>query len=426
MNNYKSCKSYEIIFGDGLFFEFKALKLTNNNVLAKAKVHHSMAFSLPPLRPWVAFNPAGGVITAHCDCIAGLGECCSHVGAIIFGALVVNAQKTTLTVTDQPMKWLRKSVKPGMVDTISELKNTQKKAKKKKKVSHSDLTVEEFTKMMDEFMDNGIPAGILTVLPQYSMNFIPLELRVTLPEPMSSLFSLELKGKPMNVLLLESERYFHKYSVSEEQVSSIEQLTRKQSKSENWNKYRRGRVTASMVKSVVSTKIDNPAKTTVMKSCYPMINTFTTEATKWGVQNEKKALKSWKKLMEQRSWHTGFTISDAGLTISTDFPFLAASPDAHFNCPCHGKAVVEVKCPFKHANSVIRDAALQDLEFCLSLNQNGQLYMKRNHAYYHQVQFQMLVCRVNICFFIVYTKVDLVALRIRYDEKFCDSILPKC
>ncbi|KAI9565338.1 hypothetical protein GHT06_009130 [Daphnia sinensis] len=108
----KHCKSYEIIFGDGLFFEFKALKLTNNNFLAKAKVHHSMAFSLPPLRPWVAFNPAGGVITAHCDCIAGLGECCSHVGAIIFGALVVNAQKTTLTVTDQPMKWLRKSVKP--------------------------------------------------------------------------------------------------------------------------------------------------------------------------------------------------------------------------------------------------------------------------------------------------------------------------
>nr|CAH0107992.1 unnamed protein product [Daphnia galeata] len=35
------------------------------------KVQHSMAFSLPPLRPWVAFNPAGGVITAHCDCIAG-------------------------------------------------------------------------------------------------------------------------------------------------------------------------------------------------------------------------------------------------------------------------------------------------------------------------------------------------------------------
>ncbi|KZS14396.1 Uncharacterized protein APZ42_020258 [Daphnia magna] len=61
-----------------------ALKLGNGNVLAQEKVHHSMAFNLPPsLRPWVAFNSAGGVITAHCDCIASLGECCSHVGAIL-------------------------------------------------------------------------------------------------------------------------------------------------------------------------------------------------------------------------------------------------------------------------------------------------------------------------------------------------------
>ncbi|KZR95535.1 Uncharacterized protein APZ42_010704 [Daphnia magna] len=62
----------------------------NGNVLAQAKVHHSMAFNLPPLRPCVAFNSAGGVITAHCDCIAGLGECCSHVGAILFGAQAVD------------------------------------------------------------------------------------------------------------------------------------------------------------------------------------------------------------------------------------------------------------------------------------------------------------------------------------------------
>jgi hypothetical protein len=59
------------MFGDGLFFLSKALKLTNNDVLAKAKVRHSMAFSLPPLRPWLAFYLAGGIITAHYDGIAG-------------------------------------------------------------------------------------------------------------------------------------------------------------------------------------------------------------------------------------------------------------------------------------------------------------------------------------------------------------------
>lgn len=40
--------------------------------------------------------------------------------------------------------------------------------------------------------------------------------------------------------------------------------------------------------------------------------------------------------------------------------------------------------------------------------------------------FKCLCAELIFVFFIVYTKVDLVALRIRYDEKFCDSILPKC
>jgi len=53
MKNYRSCNSYKIINGEGLFFYFKCLKLTNLNVICSAKVHHSMAFSLPPLRPWV-------------------------------------------------------------------------------------------------------------------------------------------------------------------------------------------------------------------------------------------------------------------------------------------------------------------------------------------------------------------------------------
>ena len=55
-----------------------------------------------------------------------------------------------------------------------------------------------------------------------------------------------------------------------------------------------------------------------------------------------------------------------------------------------------------------------------------ELFDLSDYFFNFQVQFQMLVCRVNICFFVVYTKVDLVALRIRYDEKFCDSIIPKC
>ena len=37
-----------------------------------------------PLKPWVAATNEGTVVTAHCNCMAGLGGACSHVGAILF------------------------------------------------------------------------------------------------------------------------------------------------------------------------------------------------------------------------------------------------------------------------------------------------------------------------------------------------------
>jgi hypothetical protein len=49
------------------------------------------------------------------------------------------------------------------------------------------------------------------------------------------------------------------------------------------------------------------------------------------------------KKLKSESLHSGFSIDKAGLTIYQSHPFLAASPDAIFNCPCHGRAVVEVK-----------------------------------------------------------------------------------
>jgi hypothetical protein len=58
-------------------------------------------------------------------------------------------------------------------------------------------------------------------------------------------------------------------------------LTRAQSKSELWNPFRLGWITASVVKSVITTSIDYPSKTVVLKICYPNINSFSTPATKY-------------------------------------------------------------------------------------------------------------------------------------------------
>ena len=46
-----------------------------------------------PLEPWFIADPSGKVLSAHCTCVAGLGETCSHVAAILFTVDVANKIK---------------------------------------------------------------------------------------------------------------------------------------------------------------------------------------------------------------------------------------------------------------------------------------------------------------------------------------------
>lgn len=60
--------------------------LSGNSTLnyTKIQVSHSQRLNLKPLHCWVLCKNDGEVICAHCICIAGLGEVCTHVGAVLF------------------------------------------------------------------------------------------------------------------------------------------------------------------------------------------------------------------------------------------------------------------------------------------------------------------------------------------------------
>ena len=49
-------------------------------------VNHSQKLNEKPLTPWLVAEKEGKIHAAHCDCMAGLGETCSHVAAL-FGQL---------------------------------------------------------------------------------------------------------------------------------------------------------------------------------------------------------------------------------------------------------------------------------------------------------------------------------------------------
>ena len=52
--------------------------------LIMASVKHSQKLSVPPLNPWIALEQSGVIVCAHCTCMAGLGEVCSHIAAVLF------------------------------------------------------------------------------------------------------------------------------------------------------------------------------------------------------------------------------------------------------------------------------------------------------------------------------------------------------
>ena len=77
--------------------------------IALMQVNHSRRMNETPLKPWVAATNEGTVVTAHCNCMAGLGGACSHVGAILFAVGIGVTIKRSTTCTSVPCKWLMPS-----------------------------------------------------------------------------------------------------------------------------------------------------------------------------------------------------------------------------------------------------------------------------------------------------------------------------
>ncbi|CAI5661639.1 unnamed protein product [Oreochromis niloticus] len=69
------------------------------------KVLHSQRLNEPALQPWVSVSITGKVEAAHCTCMAGVMETCSHVAALLFNVEATVRICGTRTVTDEPAYW---------------------------------------------------------------------------------------------------------------------------------------------------------------------------------------------------------------------------------------------------------------------------------------------------------------------------------
>lgn len=120
MENYRSLEAH-VVFVSGWVQTVYHLKSRSGIMVLKADVKPSYRVTEEPHHPWVALKK-GWTSAAHCDCMAGLKETCSHIGALLFKMeAAVRLGYTLSACTDVPCVWNQcfvKNVKPAPVANI--------------------------------------------------------------------------------------------------------------------------------------------------------------------------------------------------------------------------------------------------------------------------------------------------------------------
>ena len=182
-----------------------------------------------------------------------------------------------------------------------------------------------------------------------------------IPEPLTSLFESQAINVDKEKLYNHAQKAVKQYrkSYSQRHFDNLCDITKKQCLSDVWKTHRAGRSTASVSKMAYGTNIDSPSNTfinCIMQYTPPVV----VAATKYGIEMEpiaRKAFTGYFKL-----YHENVKVTETGLHVNTNFPYLGASPDGLVLCSCHGKGLLEIKCPFKYRENLwIKDGNMTPL-----------------------------------------------------------------
>ena len=135
-------------------------------------------------------------------------------------------------------------------------------------------------------------------------------------------------------------------TVSEESNRKIERDTRQQRESTVWHSVRRFRLTASMFGNVLRKKPNTPPDSLVLSILQP--KQFESAATDWGIHQESLTIHQYTRYQWSHG-HPDLSVAPCGFHISTEHPFLGATPDgAVFDASIAEEpfGFLEVKCPY--------------------------------------------------------------------------------
>lgn len=297
------------------------------------------------LIPWVIALEGGEILAAHCNCVAGLGETCSHVASLLWVVSTGIEKKESLTVTQKEAYWVipagMQSVPyaPGEIDFIGKKRkrsNSCTSSSIRQKIPPaSDAELSDFLKSLAS-LPNNKPA-VLAVVPPHCDVFIPASLNPEFPMFLTDLYKAENLSCTYPELLQMAADI--SISVTLDQCQAVEASTRNQADSRLWFQMRAGRITASKFKQACRTDLADPSKSLIMSICYPELSRFRAPATVWGCRHEVVALEKY----VSQNQHENLQVSKCGFSICSQYPFIGSSPDRVVECQGCGCGICEIK-----------------------------------------------------------------------------------
>ena len=218
-----------------------AISGTSATSIAIGSVKHSQRLSSTPCKSWIAARNEGTILCAHCTCMAGLGEACSHIGAILF-TLDKNTQyQKTTTCTSLPCSWLPPTFQNVPYSELAMIsfatpqhkrcrsekgtEDTSPQAKKQATKRIQIPSAEELETFYSRLSKSGMPV-LLSLVPGYSEKYIPLCVKGVIPHPLTDLFNKENLNLSHDDLLLICEEVFNTYKITQDVAKCIEEQTR--------------------------------------------------------------------------------------------------------------------------------------------------------------------------------------------------------
>lgn len=373
----------------------------------KAHVHHSMKGE-PPLLASVTLSKATGfVLNGKCTCKAQSIQRCAHVGAILYhlldyiekhGCLIENACTSLPCVwnkgkkRDKNPQKLHEAVYSGLKRKPSKMYEFDPRLPQNRGINIADTNA--FLVSLQEDSQGGTPSMWETLLELKYRDFeLNEEERIILGKQCAN---FETNNKAI-VNRVCGEKL-------------CDQLTLQQNESSQWFEARWPIITASdgkAAQSIGEKLIEKPYPisqiTTLLtkKLWSPYDTMIKTYDMIYGIENEPNARRKYEIV-------TGAKVVSCGLFVNKMYPFLGASPDGLIMNGEEVAGLIEIKCfkvlRNKSVADVIQMASIKKdvLPICLNLT-NGRLILKKTHAYYFQIQQQLLVTNMEYCDFVLYS-----------------------